>query len=124
MFDLHPPFQIDGNLGGSAAITEMLIQSTREQIRLLPALPEAWPSGRLSGVRVRGGARVDVTWSDGRLSAVRLLAPHARSYRLRYGDRVKDVSVSSGTPVELDGELMVPSASSAQALEATASRYP
>jgi alpha-L-fucosidase 2 len=124
MFDLHPPFQIDGNLGGSAAITEMLVQSTGEQIRLLPALPEAWPNGSLSGVRVRGGARVDVTWSDGRLSAVRLLATHARSYRLRYGDRVKDVSVSPGTLVELDGELMVPSVSSAQTLDAAASRYP
>ena len=53
MFDLCPPFQIDGNLGGPAAITEMLVQSTSDQIRVLPALPQEWQSGRLKGVRVR-----------------------------------------------------------------------
>ena len=68
MFDLCPPFQIDGNLGGPAAIAEMLVQSTSDEIRVLPALPRQWSSGSLTGVRIRGGARLDITWSVGRLT--------------------------------------------------------
>jgi alpha-L-fucosidase 2 len=75
MFDAHPAldkgavsvFQIDGNLGGSAGIMEMIVQSYRESIILLPALPDAWPSGRLVGVRVRGGWSLDIYWDHGRL---------------------------------------------------------
>jgi alpha-L-fucosidase 2 len=105
MFDLCPPFQIDGNLGGPAAITEMLIQSTAEEITVLPALPQQWLSGSLKGVRVRGGGKVDVFWQGGRLIEVRLQSDHARNFRVNYGRQSADVQVRPGEPTVLDGSL-------------------
>jgi alpha-L-fucosidase 2 len=105
MFDLHPPFQIDGNLGATAGITEMLVQSTATGIRVLPALPQRWSAGSLTGVRVRGGAQVDITWKDGRLTELRLRSGQARIYAVAYGERSATVRVGPGTAVVLDGAL-------------------
>ena len=96
MFDLHPPFQIDGNLGGAAGIAELLVQSTVDEIRLLPALPKRWTTGRVAGVRVRGGATVDLSWKDGTLTEARLRSERATRYRVTCNGRSVDVALAAG----------------------------
>jgi alpha-L-fucosidase 2 len=68
MFDAHPPFQIDGNFGGAAAIIEMLVHSHADTVHLLPALPREYPSGSVTGLRLRGACGLDMAWGAGRLA--------------------------------------------------------
>jgi alpha-L-fucosidase 2 len=91
MFDAHPPFQIDGNFGGAAGILEMIVQSWGGEIRLLPALPEAWPGGEARGIHARGAIRVSLAWRAHKLGRVELAGPPHQSVRLRYGESLRTV---------------------------------
>ena len=85
LWDTHPPFQIDGNFGATAGIAEMLVQSQTGVIRVLPALPSAWPNGAVDGLRVRGAATVGVTWRSGRATEIRIDSDHGGTLRVQDG---------------------------------------
>ena len=101
MFDAHPPFQIDGNFGGASGIAEMLLQCIDGEIELLPALPRAWATGSIRGLRARGGFTLDLSWRDGRLLEAVLTGAPGGEARVRYGEKLKRVRVGSGRRVTL-----------------------
>ncbi|HEX4817199.1 MAG TPA: glycoside hydrolase family 95 protein [Nonomuraea sp.] len=90
LWDTHPPFQIDGNFGAVAGMAEMLVQSHHGVIDVLPALPAAWPAGRVRGLRARGDVTVDVSWRDGSAERVTLRAGRAGPIRVRAPGPVYD----------------------------------
>jgi alpha-L-fucosidase 2 len=96
LFDAHPPFQIDGNFGLTSGIVEMLLRSESGEIELLPALPSAWPAGRVLGLRARGGFVVDIDWANGRLANAVVTATRAAAVTVRYGERTWLLTLQAG----------------------------
>jgi alpha-L-fucosidase 2 len=109
LFDAHPPFQIDGNFGGASGIAEMLLQCDDGEIRLLPALPTAWPAGRATGLRARGGFEIDLSWKDGSLERVTVRSSLGGPLRLRRGDVLRTLDrTSRGAALVFAGDDLRP----------------
>jgi len=101
LFDAHPPFQIDGNFGGTAGITEMLLQSWGGRVFLLPALPQAWPDGSVRGLRVRGAGGVDLEWAGGLLLQARIASERGGRYRFEYNGQSLELELAAGQAATL-----------------------
>jgi alpha-L-fucosidase 2 len=95
MFDAHPPFQIDGNFGATAGITEMLLQSHTGEISLLPALPKEWSGGVIKGIKARGNFTVDIEWEQGQLTGAKIYSALGGTCRISTNTPVKVVEVRS-----------------------------
>lgn len=98
-------FQIDGNMGGTSAIVEMLLQSHAGEVHLLPALPAAWSEGNVKGLVARGGLEVEMAWKNGRLTHAVLEARHGGPCEVRYGDKVVEIETRAGGRYRLNSQL-------------------
>lgn len=110
LWDIHPPFQIDGNFGGTAGVTEMLMQCHTGCIDLLPSLPDAWAKGSITGLRARGNIGVDIAWEGGKLSEARLTPGCDGAVAIRYGEQTLQVNGKKGKTTVIvlrDGNLAV-----------------
>ena len=101
LWDTHPPFQIDGNFGGTAGITEMLLQSHMGFIQLLPALPDAWKDGSISGICAKGNFEVDMSWKNGQLAEATVFSKAGEPCTVRYGDKTLSFKTSKGKVYKL-----------------------
>lgn len=101
LFDAHPPFQIDGNFGGAAAYAEMLVQSDVNEIRLLPALPDAWSTGSVKGICARGGFEISLDWNEKTLKKVIISSKKGGKTTLISGNKTKMVSLTAGQKMEI-----------------------
>jgi alpha-L-fucosidase 2 len=102
LLDAHPPFQIDGNFGGAAAVAEMLVQSTDDEIHLLPALPDAWANGSVKGICARGGFIVSMNWRNKMVNKVSIFAREAGKTTLCYGKNKREITMEKGQLLELN----------------------
>ena len=105
LFARHPPFQIDGNFGVTAAIAQMLVQSREQEVILLPALPKAWEQGEVKGLRLVGNAGIALAWKDGRLLQCRVTADQAYKGEIVYGSVRRTVKLKAGETIVLDERL-------------------
>jgi alpha-L-fucosidase 2 len=105
LFDAHPPFQIDGNFGGSAGIAEMLLQSHLDALDILPALPDGIPYGHINGIRARGGFELEFSWAEGKLTSLKVISEAGYPLSLRYKDKTFSSPTKKGETLKFDGDL-------------------
>ena len=96
LFDNHPPFQIDGNFGGCAAVAEMLVQSNENRTVLLPALPPAWENGHITGLCIQGGAEIELDWKNGKLISFVIKAKKDIQNLIVYKDKTFNIMINEG----------------------------
>lgn len=110
LFDAHPPFQIDGNFGATAGITEMLLQSHDGVLHILPALPDAWPTGSIAGIKGRGGFEVTIAWREGKLLQATILSMQGGLCRIHTAIPVKVLEVVADTKESINNNLLTEAA--------------
>ena len=107
LLGFHPPFQIDGNFGYASGLCEMLLQSHMGEIHLLPSLPKAWPTGRVTGLKARGGFVVDIEWKDGVLDEVKVKSLNGSPLTLKQGEHLRQIKTIKGKSYTFDGALVL-----------------
>lgn len=105
LLDAHPPFQIDGNFGGAAGVLEMLLQSDDEKVCLLPALPDSWQTGSVSGICARGGFEISMKWQNGKLLAAEVLSKNGKQCNLRYNGKSVTLNTIKGGRIKVTADL-------------------
>jgi alpha-L-fucosidase 2 len=105
LFDACPPFQIDGNFGVPSAIAEMLLQSQDGVVHLLPALPDAWKNGKVSGLRARAGFKVDITWQDGKMTSAIIHSDLGEPCTVNYGGKTVVFKIKKGRSITVNGRV-------------------
>ncbi len=98
LLDAHPPFQLDGNMGATAGVAEMLLQSQAGVLELLPALPDEWKEGEMKGLKARGNVTVDLAWKEGGLSEAKFTSPVDQTIEISYGKSRKSISLEADNP--------------------------
>ena len=106
LFDAHPPFQIDGNFGYTAGVAEMLLQSHAGEIHLLPALPDAWASGSITGLKARGNIEVSISWQDGQLLDFSLKSKYDQTVKVRWNDQMKEIELKADKKIEFGNSII------------------
>src|SRR5208337_4477652 len=101
----HPPSQIDGNFGYTSGVCEMLVQSHIGEIELLPALPKAWATGSVKGLRARGGFEVNIDWKEGKLTGAEIHSVGGTSATVRYEEKSAKISLKPGVAIRLGSDL-------------------
>jgi len=107
LLDAHPPFQIDGNFGGAAGVLEMLLQSDDENVYLLPALPDNWQNGAVSGIRTRGGLEISIKWQKGKLVSAEAISKNGKKCSLHYGSKSLTINVKKGGRLKINSDFKV-----------------